>query len=73
MPSPEWTVDATCPHGYKTKLAFDALGYLLKPKDNACGEHRPVKVTETPTPFQIWRETRRARKALRKRPPWLSS
>jgi hypothetical protein len=69
----DWVMEGRCPHGYRVWIPFDPLGYLLKPKDGACGQHRPVTRTERPSRFRIWVETRRARKALNGRPPWLSS
>jgi hypothetical protein len=74
----EWTVEGRCPHGYSARIPFDSLGYLTKPADSSCGEHRPVTKTvhgvETTRPFpetaeltrlRIWREQRKARKALK--------
>lgn len=84
----DWTVQATCPHGYKVALGFSTLGYLEQPHPDACNPHlskdaeRAVKRADAGEPldpvvvrpgwFKLWRETRKARKALREDPPWLS-
>jgi hypothetical protein len=79
----DWTVEAMCPHGYGTKLPFSTLGYLEKPGPGACDPHlnreaereerRLEAAVRSPGWYRLWRETRKARKALRKGPPWLSS
>jgi hypothetical protein len=58
-------MEGRCPHGYRVWIPFDPLGYLLKPKEGACGAHRPVVSTERPSRFNMWREQRRARRMLR--------
>ena len=75
MAEPEWTVEARCPHGYSARLPFDALGYLMVPRPGSCDQHRPVTKTVhgvtvdrdfvRPGWYKLWRETRKARRALR--------
>jgi hypothetical protein len=62
-----------CPHGLTAVVPFDALGYLKQPSDRACEEHLQAKAEldaelvalRRPGWFTIWRETRKARRALR--------
>jgi hypothetical protein len=71
-----WTVEGRCPHGYSARLPFDDLGYLMKPPDSSCDQHRRVVKTvhgvevppsagPAPSRWKMWRATRKARRQLR--------
>jgi len=68
----EFQVRVKCPHGIEGWIGADGLGYFTAPSGCEHAEVRPVTKTQSASGWRIWRETRRARKALRRRPPWLS-